>query len=30
LTKEVEQRPLVMLGIAVSVGFLAALLSNKR
>jgi ElaB/YqjD/DUF883 family membrane-anchored ribosome-binding protein len=30
LTKEVEQRPLVLLGIAASVGFLAALLSNNK
>jgi ElaB/YqjD/DUF883 family membrane-anchored ribosome-binding protein len=30
LTKEVEQRPLMMLGIAAGVGFLAALMSNKR
>jgi ElaB/YqjD/DUF883 family membrane-anchored ribosome-binding protein len=30
LTKEVEQRPLVMLGIATGVGFLAALMSEKR
>lgn len=30
LTKEVEQRPLVMLGIAAGVGFLAALMSEKR
>lgn len=29
LTKEVEQRPLVMLGVAASVGFLAALMSKK-
>jgi ElaB/YqjD/DUF883 family membrane-anchored ribosome-binding protein len=30
LTKEVEQRPLMMLGIAAGVGFLAALMSDKR
>jgi ElaB/YqjD/DUF883 family membrane-anchored ribosome-binding protein len=30
LTKEVEQRPLMMLGIAAGVGFLAALMNNKR
>lgn len=30
LTKEVEQRPLMMLGIAAGVGFLAAMMSHKR
>ena len=30
LTREVEQRPLMMLGIAAGVGFLAAMMSDKR
>ena len=30
LTNEVEQRPLVMLGIAAGIGFLAGLASNRR